>query len=325
MRICMFTGFCLYLLLGQGCLNVVPLEVPPTSRQLAVNGLFSPQHPLRVQVSRSLPADTLIVFQPELDAEVSLWQGGSRLAAMDSIFTEGGFAYFTAFQAPTLEPSVPYTLQVIAHAGDTVVATDVIPATPEARSIEVSEVNITATERTIVRNGNTFSFPRYSISAILTVEIEPGDLARFYGVRAYVTSDFYLEPFSIDSEPVDTLREAQLQAFLDPRSRGVRESFPSYPFENDQVWAVDSGQRAIIVLEASTNVTMQRDTPPPDSLRLELWAFSPAYYQYQVDYTEQEALGQDPFAQPVNVSGNIEGGYGIWGGYQVRSIKVALR
>ncbi len=64
--------------------------------------------------------------------------------------------------------------------------------------------------------------------------------------------------------------------------------------------------------------------PPPDSLRLELWAFSPTYYQYQVDYTEQEALGQDPFAQPVNVPGNVRGGYGIWGGYQVKSITLAL-
>jgi hypothetical protein len=324
MRIFIFIGLGLCTLLVQSCLNVVPYDLPPAPRRLTVNGLFSPQHPLRVQVSRSLPADTLIVFQPELDAEVSLWQGGSRLAVMDSIFTEGGFSYFTASQAPTLEPSVPYTLQVIAHSGDTAVATDVIPAAPEARSIEVSEISITSTERQIVRNGDTLSFPRYSISAILAIEIEPSDLARFYGVRAYVASDFYLESFSIDSEPIDTLFEVQLQAFLGPLSRGVRESFQSYPFENDQVWAVDSGQRATILVEASTNVTMQRDTPPPDSLRLELWAFSPAYYQYQVDYTKQEALGQDPFAQPVNVPGNVEGGYGIWGGYQVKSITLAL-
>lgn len=321
MRISIFIGIGLCMLLSQSCLNVVPFDLPPAPRRLAINGLFSPQYPLRIQVSRSLPTDTLIVFQPELGAEVSLWQGGSRLAVADSLFLEGGFLNYTTTAALSLEPEIPYTVRVISAGGDTATATDVIPSAPDIRRVQLSDLVITPSQRRVTVNNTVTLIPQYSVSAMVELETVPNDQISFFGIRVFTASDLFAT-FPFNGTLTDSLYEVQMMSTIEVGSRGLRDEFLSYPFENDWVFTVDSGQAAILISEVSVNIL--RQNTPPDSLRLELWKFSPAFYQYQVDYTEQEALGQDPFAQPVNVPGNVNGGYGIWGGYQIKSITIAL-
>lgn len=57
---------------------------------------------------------------------------------------------------------------------------------------------------------------------------------------------------------------------------------------------------------------------------LSLYSASEDYYEYIRTYAAYEETNGDPFAQPVIVYSNIEGGHGIFGGYAIASDSIGL-
>lgn len=56
---------------------------------------------------------------------------------------------------------------------------------------------------------------------------------------------------------------------------------------------------------------------------VQLHSISKTYYDYAVDYYEQNMVEKEFYVDPVTVYSNIEGGYGIFAGYNTSTIKVA--
>jgi hypothetical protein len=67
------------------------------------------------------------------------------------------------------------------------------------------------------------------------------------------------------------------------------------------------------------------DTTSPSFLLPELRSISPEYYKYQTSLSRYRNAQGDPFAQPVQVYNNIDGGFGIFAGFSKSSDTLNLR
>ncbi|MEQ9402382.1 MAG: DUF4249 domain-containing protein [Cyclobacteriaceae bacterium] len=62
-----------------------------------------------------------------------------------------------------------------------------------------------------------------------------------------------------------------------------------------------------------------------DTFMIQLRSLSEEYYQYMATTTLQKAVLEDPFAEPVQIYSNIEGGLGVFGGYNFETFEFSMR
>ena len=300
-----------------GCYQVQELEPPATDPKLTVQGIFAPGEPLGVQLTRSIPADTVYVFPPVLNATLEVYGEGQFLGRLDSLDRSLDPPVYRARQAIPWQAGQAYELRVQAPGFDAVTARDTVPAFPEAvewvsayaeRGRDLSPLDVAQ---------------RISIQGEAELRIPPQAEVAFYSLRIRGEQEYYQLPNRF--EVIDSVFDADLSARITD-SAGVTEVTRPYGliagFAFGELWTVLPNQEVKLTLRLSG--ALLREEGPPDSLTLELYAFSPAFARYHQTYDEHMWLRDDPFSEGLNVASNVEGGYGLWGAYQVRRWRIAI-
>lgn len=309
---CLILGLC-----GTGCFQIQTLDPPAAEPHLTVQGTFAPDEPFGVQLTRSIPADTVYVFPSVLDATLEVYREGQFWGRLDSLDRSLDPPVYRARQAIPWQAGLAYELVVNAPGFEIVTARDTIPVFPQA----VEWITAYAEQgRELPPQG---AAQRVLIQGEAELRIPPQDGIAYYSLRVKGEQEYYQLPNRI--EMIDSVFETDINAHVTD-SVGLTEVIRPYGliagFASVELWTVLPGQEARLTFRLSG--ALLRKQGPPDSLTLELYAFSPAHFRFHQTYDEHMWLRNDPFAEGINVASNVEGGYGLWGAYQVRRWRIAV-
>lgn len=268
----------LVLVLG-GCDFTRTLDVNTQDHEskLVLQGQMQPQQPLRVAVSRSVGAfESGEVDDDQFsvtDATMTVFQGDQRLGTLSRDSLNRYSTEGISFTAGT-----SYTIQASAPGLDSVEVTDRIPVLPPTG---LSLASTSADERTLR----------------LTIEDAPST-ANYYRIALWeVTQNEVGERFRSEAY-FETTAQAIVQEVGSQaagRYDGHDAFFPDEIFDGD-TYRIDlqvdrkTGRMAFVLL---------------------VYGFSADTYRYRRFEDRAEGAGEGPFAEPIDLEGNVEGGYGL--------------
>ena len=289
-----------------GCETAFEAELPAYEAELSLNGLFAADTLFAVEVRRSFAA-----LEPDSeegigDATLTLYEDGERVGRLElyapeqaSNFTPYRY-HLPGFQAT---PGRRYTLEAEAPGFPAATATDVLPErvpfTLDVDTLEATpdDVRLAVT----LRFTDPADVPNFYALSLAWVEVHPpwpnGPNSARYVARPV---------------PFESANALLLDGRYDPVLIG--EGLPSFDLAYFADAAVDGTEQAIrIEVRTSTYV---RDEP--ETLQLSFYAISEAYYRYlrsREPYVGWDYdLPDNPFAEPVRLHSNVEGGLGIFAG-----------
>lgn len=293
--------------------RTVDLEPPSHEPRLTVNGEIQPGSPWRLDVSRSVgafepgpPSDTTFTVT---DATVTVFEEGERQGQLplDSLNQ-----YSTRKFLP--EPGRQYTVRVIAPDLDTVEATDRVPRMP-ATQLQggASETTDSPYDRTLE----------------ITIN-DPADTDNYYHLR------FQKKGYQRDSTSIDTL--GLTDVWFQTRDRSIVDEMKQVLEEANRYRGREAmfrdvlfgGNRHTIRLHVDEGTLPLTDQENGDGYpRIEYVVYMSALSEnaYQFDHTKRifERTEDNPFAEPVDVHSNVEGGYGIVGGRHTDTLTVTVQ
>ena len=287
-RIARLYGFVLVALAGilQACESDLNAPVGGVPR-LTIQSNLSPQgwQPQRVYVYASLsaadsssfltPAGLTVVMTDE-DTGESLTLDSARQGSRVFFPIPGGF----------VEAGHTYSIYASAPGYESVRAVTNIPMASAIRSLNITGLTISPSDK------NEFKeILRYT----LVLEIDHLDENRYYHLVFYnayenVPNQFFI----VNPEPADD------QPFLRHYDYGVL--IDRYDLRSDGPLTFDFVDWVV------ENKGLKR-------VYAELRTISEEYYKYQSSLARQIIVRQDPFAEPVSIYNNIQGGYGNFSGF----------
>lgn len=269
--------------------------------RLVLQGRFRPEGPWEVRVSRSVGA-----FEPGrvrderfaiTDASIEVFRGDQRLG----VITRDSLNRYTS-DVFTPRPEETYTVHVSAPGLDPVEATDRVPALPPSR-LAVDEEASQEEERRTLR---------------LTIE-DPSTVQNYYRIVLHRVSV---------TDGGTTVREQQ---FFRTQNQAILEELGEFELEDESTYngsaaiftdVLFDGQTYTIDLEVQDRARGPRDQPRDShTYELQVQALSSATYTYLHNRRLASETEDNPFASPVDVDGNVEGGYGLMGAIHVDTLR----
>lgn len=287
------------------CETVVDVALPPHEAKLVVSGFFSSDSLWLVRVTRSEAYTSRNRLSPVGDAavEVRSSDGGVlNLAHRDSGLYAG-----TGLRP---DPEKPYTVRVDAEGFDRAEGSDRLPDPPAAGSFTASSEVSASRSRTVAMR--------------LTID-DPAGAANYYGL--FVVQSRWrigvakgtVQPllptlFSFESsDPI--FNEESVLDFLGEERRLYRD-----PFFDDM--AFDGTQREVELQIRFQEPDVTADRQIWRAFALVVVSVSENLFRYWTSANEQLTTGQNPFAEPIRVHSNIEGGLGIFAGFRHRTFPI---
>ncbi len=266
--------------------------------KLVLQERFQPGQPWEVTVSRSVGA-----FEPGrvteeqfdvTDATVEVFRGDTKLGTLsrDSLNRYSTTAF-------TPSPGVAYTVRASAPEMETVEATDQIPPLPPAR---LSAENTDSTQRTLEL---TIDDPRAADNYYEIVLEERVDRDSLGPIRDRIS--FETQSQAILNEMGESLEIGEENTY-----RGSEAVFTDGLFD---------GQSYTINLRVHNRGSRFHDAVEGVTFILQLRTLSEDTYQYLSTRRLAQRTGDNPFASPVDVEGNVEGGYGLVGARNVDTLR----
>jgi hypothetical protein len=287
-RTARFLGLVLVAMAGifQACESDLNAPVRGTPR-LTIHANLSPQgwQPQRVYVYNSLsatdsssfltPAGLTVVMTDQIDGET---------LTLDSV-RQGGRVFFPIPDG-FVRAGHTYSITASAPGYEEVRAVTQVPQASAIRSLDIAGLTISPSDK------NEF---KEIIRYTLVLEIEHLDDNRYYHLVFY--NEYQGLPgqfFIVNPEPADDqlfLRHYDYGVLIDKRD--LRSDVPlTFDFVD---WVVqDQGLKRVYA---------------------ELRTISEDYYKYHSSLARQIIVRQDPFAEPVSIYNNIQGGYGNFSGF----------
>lgn len=320
-------GLCIVLgLLAISCTQVRNIPLPDAPHLLVVNAPFSPDSSWKVTVNRTGNSVTdSNFFLPYIDdARVELWEGEAYLGTMEA----KGQGVYRLPDTPRI--GLPYRLKAWAPGYDTVYAHSYIPRYPTEISAEWDlSQRITQTDQF----GGTYGSFRLGIS----LQDPPGESNYYLFTTAHYDSCICEVPriFQEDTIIVDYLKDKLKTKGLYSNisdaaySDEVRLLLPDATFDGQvrylDVFTPDTNEYFNVA-----NFTSEQTGGKPSGfftrlyiqLYADTWSLSDDMYQYLLTYFQQGMQTANPFATYSNVYSNVEGGLGIFAGYQRRLILI---
>lgn len=269
--------------------------------RLVVQGQFRPEGPWEARVSRSVGA-----FEPGrvgegrfgvTDATIEVFRGDQRLGTI----TRDSLNRYTA-DAFVPRPEATYRVRVSAPGLDPVEATDRVPALPPSRlSVEEDPSQGEEGWRTLR----------------LTIE-DPPSVENYYGI--------VLERITETDDGIPIRRD---QYFRTQNRAILEEVGGGFELEGDNTYSGSTafftdvlfdGQTYTIDLEVQTRAG-SRDQPVTPTYELQVRALSSDTYSYLRTQHLASETDDNPFASPVDVEGNVEGGYGLMGAMNIDTLR----
>ena len=326
------------------CETVVEVDIPRNPSQLTVNSLFNPDSAWQVELSQDRFILDSKQFAPVPDAEVRITQDGQAVAMLeyngDAPFTRNSI-YRANRNFPAPQAGESYTLEV-AH--PTFTNLSAVGQAPINESTLISAVLDTLDTR--VEPGSpdriayaliiqfkdhpTASF--YSVSAELRFKafglttLNDSTVGTVRNIRS-LSSVFTIDP--VVDNPFDNYRDELL--FKDVSFNGKTYELKLYvAFEDNSAYTNLFTSPLLLqdetLFDEQGNVAfVPGDTIDLSSMHVLLRTVSNAYYEYGFTRDLQASVEDNPFAQPVQVFDNIEGGLGIFTGYSQQEQKVTIR
>lgn len=300
--------FAAFLVPVPGCEQVVDLEGREHESKLVLQSRFVPNQPWQVKVSHSRgafePGDVLESSYTVTDATVEIYQADTKLGTLE-------FDSLNRYSSTVLtpEPQTPYTVRVSAPELGTVEATDQVPALPPAHaSLHPIEDAENAPYDRILR---------------LTID-DPAGSDNYYHVTLH-RKEYYGngETFEYNHSTFLTrtraiVNEMGVTTEQQNKYRGSEARFTDALFD---------GRTYDLDLQVSSRIPPINDDEPLEEQKtheeyiLILRILSEHSYEYRRTERLSGQTTANPFAEPVNVHSNVEGGYGLVGGQNVDTLR----
>ena len=293
--------------------RTVDLKAPPHESKLVVNGEIVPGLPWRIDVSRSVgafePGTPSDEQQTVTDATVTVLQDDERLGPLplDSL------NQYSTRQFPP-SPGRQYTVRVQAPNLGTVTATDRVPRAPSAHL---------TTEK--IETGDDY----YDRALVLTID-DPPETDNYYHVQVQKKG------YRKDSTAIDTLGltdvrfQTRNRSIIDEMGRVLEEANAYRGREATFRDVLFGGTEHAIRLRVGEGRFLAPDEIEGDGyprVKYLLYASTLSEDAYRFDHTNRlfQRTEDNPFAEPVNVHSNVEGGYGIVAGRHTDTLTVTVR
>ena len=286
----------LVLMVG-ACETSVNIEFPTHAPLIMINSFFWPDAEFELYlgeaVSLATGEDNIRCIE---DGTVELWEGDQKIETLPHV---GDCLYRSASNRPV--PGVAYTIRASAPGYQGVEATDTSPRpVPTVFKYDVKgggpgigriDVTITLTDPTDIQNW-------YRIMVFYRYEDEEGNIW------------FDAPRFKTDDEAII----AENQDFLDIDENG---GFETVFFTDTRIPPGDHRIHIEVPVPwdgrfASVDLVVFMD------------GISKHFYDYGTTYRIQRQIGDNPFAEPVQVTTNVEHGFGIFGGFNRRRLDVQI-
>lgn len=247
---------------------------------LTSSGTSTPR--VYVYASQSPSDSSTFVTPANLDVEVTELETDYSIRL--DLINAGGDNFFS-FPANFLKEGFTYTISAFAPGFESVRATTVIPRPSTIVNLAINDLSILPSTK------NEFkSIVRYT----LVFEINHFEANQYYHLVFSNQYEGLNEPFPVDPELSDD------QPFLKHYAFGIlinkEDLVPGEPLSFDFVdWVVGDQDLKRVFVELRT-ITQE-------------------YYKYHSSLARQLIVRQDPFAEPVTIFNNIEGGYGNFSGF----------
>lgn len=332
------------------CETAIEVDVPRYPSQLTANALFNPDSVWQVELTQNRYILDNAPFAPVPEAEVKVLQEGRTVAVLDYRGNHpynGNSIYRATDSRPTAGEA--YTLEVNHPTEGRVSASSRVPPAPTPI---LSVVWDTLDVREVPNSEN-----RLAYGVIIRFDDPPEE--NFYSLSFIVRDNLvFLEDIDNDGEQElivlrrEFLREAGLQSddplvdnpfnryisellFKDVRFNGQEYELKLYM---EQFIGVSDGSSNFLkfvtdfyvlneeVYDLQGNVVFGADESFPS---YEVFALlrttTEEYYNYTRTRDLQASVESNPFAQPVQVYDNIEGGLGVFAGYNQVEKEVTIK
>ncbi|MBW8048904.1 MAG: DUF4249 domain-containing protein [Cytophagales bacterium] len=264
------------------CEMIVDVDLPPYDSQLVANCFFNPDTLFEVHVSHSLGILDTGTLDNIENAKVEILENGQVISVLSH--TGGGI-----YSSTGVYPSAgqPYSLKVEASGYESIGALDAVPLAIPIISVTLKDsVYVGELDGTYAETTIKFN--------------DPVSADNFYAI----------EIWQYDS--IDGYRYTISLSTIDPSV--ANEQYSSRILFSDIIF--DGKTYDLKVYFDSYILTQNR------KLYVRLNSISKAYYLYNKSLRLHRQNQGNPFAEPVQVYGNIENGLGIFAGYSYDEVLV---
>lgn len=280
------------------CEKIIDISIPEKERKIVVNGLMSPDKPVRIHLSRSLSVlenDSLIAIR---GADASLFNGTDLIGKL--LEESAGYYYL-----PSFKPVVGQTYRLTATYDGLKPIEAIATLPPVVPIVSVDTATLTGEwGQQELRLAVKFLDPAgvhnvYGFGIDVTYkEFDYGTMS-YTGKKLsrptylYSNNDGFLKDESTDFEGKLYFEDL----LFDGQMKTVEFGITDYSFfESDTVWL---------------DVKMEQVDLP--------------YYLYVLSYESYQQAHGNPFSEPVQVYTNVQGGYGIFAGSSTSNIPIVIR
>ena len=315
------------------CETAVEIEVPRYPTQLTANGLFTPDSLWQVELTENRYILDNAPFAPVQDAKVQILRAGSVVASLDYLKDDsrsGNSIYQSESERPLLGQA--YTLAIDHPSYGALAANSAVPpvATPVVGAV---------LDTLDVRQDSDLA--DRDIAYAVTIRLDDPPEENFYSLSLFIQwdglgtidvddnleielqegmTDVYLRSDNpIVDDPFNTYRRELI--FRDVSFNGQQYELKTYMFFKpyDAIYSRIFNEGFVLEQNAydrKRNIVRQPgDTIGVHRLYALLRTTTKEYYDYLYTRDLQASVENNPFAQPVQVFDNIEGGLGIFAGY----------
>lgn len=302
------------------CTEVIEVDFPSHEPLLVVNCRFNPDSVWHVEVSASREIGSPESYQFVDNAIVEIYEGNrlidqleyqgkkiptkildiDRGIEIDTFLYENETVYRSGRNV-TPKPSIDYTIKVTAPGFPIALATDRIPINPE---FSLQSIEIKSDTRDGKYNSNQF----LEITTIIQDKAESED---YYFIRAYV--------------PDSTYQYIGDQQVAVPYNRliSIEDVFDIQAVQLNEMW-IFSDQSFF-----GTNYPLRigldgLQIGDEESFVVQIGAVSTSFYRYYTTYQEQRFYGNGlvTLTDPPKVYNNINGGLGVFAGYNNQELTI---
>ena len=294
------------------CEQVIEPDLPEHRPRLVLQAFFTSDGAWTAHVGRSSGIlETRSVHGGSLvdDAAVELLAGDRVVGKLEFNYTVVAYV----FEGGPLQAGETYSLRVAAPGFETVRATDTVPG-PVQTSVRLSRPHAAGSESGAGRD--------FSIE--LEIQDPPGE-ANYYQISLFRVYEGREE----EDEARDRIPAFRREEYLSTRDPSILadNSVDGSPFEEGDFEGKAPYFRDTLFDGKTHEIELSSDFdghPDFSEIRLQVLHISEAFYEYLKTARLHRDTLDNPFAEPLNVYGNVENGYGIFAGYSSQTFELTL-
>ncbi len=283
-------------------------DFPLRPSRMVVNCFFNENIPFGFQVSKSLSVLDNADLKLINNATVKLSKNGVLLETLSTQDEDGW--YRSEAQFP--EPGAQYAIEVTAPDFEQVLSSEALAP----KKVDITEVSIQVRDSSFSEwtdsHGRTYYYGNVEGSFNISVK-DPGDTENYYALSIFFLDSVY------DGDGVP------LEQSL--RTIGLMLSSEDASIENEGDMSTELLFRDILFDGQSYQLKVDFRDYQARRGRLyyvELTSLHKAGYLYKKSIGDYYQARNDPFAEPVQIFGNINNGYGIFSGFAVDQVAIGF-